>query len=179
MCSLFILSRLVFLTVFIGWSSAEILKAECPNPSKPISMVDTLQFDSQGSDIILGNTNDLSLRQHSFSFLTWVYVDAFNRENSILACKESEFHRENQCLVLLFRDAKPYFAFYHRDLPGYVSIPPKTWVHLGFIYDMKTSTQRLYVNGQLKGEAAERPPFEGLHSVYLSRYVDGRGLNGR
>jgi hypothetical protein len=179
MRSLFILSRLVFLTVFIRWSSAEILKAECPNPLKPISMVDTLHFDLQGSDIILGNTNDLSFRQHSFSFLTWVYVDVFNSENSIIACKEPEFHRENQCLHLIFRDAKPYFGFYGKDLPGHVSILPKTWIHLGFVYDMKTSTQRLYVNGQLKGEATERPALEGLHPVYLSRYAEGRGLNGR
>jgi hypothetical protein len=138
-----------------------------------------VSLGAAGSDISLGLTQSLFLRQHSFSFLVWINIESFQSNNNIIACKEGIYHKYNQCLHFILRDRKPYFGFYDNDFSSDSQLQTRTWTHLAFVYDAQQKMGSIFINGKKKAQRLDMESLEGDHPVYISVAGNGRELNGR
>jgi hypothetical protein len=143
-------------------------------------MSETLLFASEGSRITLGTASQLCLSEHSFTVLVWVKIVRHNivhqGDNAILGSNNCE---PNRCLHLVVRNGYPYFGFYTNDLGCNVFLQVETWYHLGFVYNLETKTQSIFVNGKLSATEAGHEPLGGNADVFISQYAGARGLNGK
>lgn len=48
-------------------------------------------------------------------------------------------------------------GFFNDDLAGRTTIQANTWHHAAFVYDLPTSTQRVYLNGMLDATRISSP----------------------
>jgi hypothetical protein len=140
-----------------------------------------LDFTSQRQHV--GRTGDLGLSGNSFSFLCWIVLRDRNvadpgdqGDQTILA---QEAIGTGECLHITIRNMKPYFGFYGHDTGSKTELSLHTWYHLGFVYDVNTRTQLIYVNGRLDARSdVSIPPLRGNHDLYYSHYYKGRPLKG-
>jgi hypothetical protein len=144
-----------------------------------------LDFERNDS-ITIGRAAELGLSGSSSSFTIscWFFIKAFNQvdhtnnsgDNSILGMNRIS----DYCtLHLITRHRKLYFGFYYNDTEGTTILEEQRWYHAAFVYDAPNRVQRIYLNGKLDGEGADRGPLMGDFPVLLSSYAGGRGLNGR
>lgn len=72
----------------------------------------------------------------------------------------------------------PYFGFYGNDIASSTKLQTNVWYHLTFVYDLVNHSMSIYINGKLDVIEYNKPPLQGNHNVYVSRYANGRPLRG-
>jgi hypothetical protein len=63
----------------------------------------------------------------------------------------------DQSLHYPIRNYKLYMGFFGDDLLGSTTIQINTWYHVAFVYDLPSSTQKIYLNGKLDGNRSSFP----------------------
>jgi hypothetical protein len=67
----------------------------------------------------------------------------------------------DQSLHYLIRNYHIHLGFYNDDLSGSTTIQLNTWYHVAFVYDYASSTQSIYLNGNLDS-SRNSSSFKGL-----------------
>ena len=116
-----------------------------------------LQFASNGN--VMLNIPYIPLSSTSFTIDVWLYVTGLVNinDNAIFGyCYQTVMYK---CLHLTFRlsgsNYHLYFGFFHADCEGVTSIILNTWMHVAFVFDMTTLTQRIYLNGVLENSCTQ------------------------
>ncbi len=104
----------------------------------------------------------IDLNNKSFTVEFWVKRTELNRVDWVVF---QGLNATNKGLHLGFRGANDYsMAFYGNDLNINHSFAPNQWMHFANVYDSKTKTQSVYMNGTLLNERKNAAPYTGTKS---------------
>ena len=110
------------------------------------------------------NTPTISLAGSSFTIDAWIYPTAFPnlQDHSIFGLCPLASNYE--CLYLTIRLTSGgytlYFGLYGDDCPGNTLVSTNEWIHVAFVFDTNSYTQRIYINGKLDVIRAASGPFK-------------------
>jgi hypothetical protein len=157
-----------------GACDGESFPVVVPRIGRPLA---ALSFGSQSEGIKLPDGDELGIVGASFSIDCWVYIHVMKGvggteglDNCIIGTRTDVAKRGLHCIL---RRGRPQFAFFHNDIIAPHSIPTKTWVHLAFVYDLTTTTQQIFMNGDLIASESGHPPLEN-GNVFIGSYLHDR-----
>ena len=133
-----------------------------------------LNLNGGGEHALINASNSqMGIQATSFSVATWVYRnDSNGADQAILS--------NNGCLLhLTIRGNRPYLGFCGNDLAGNTVINPGQWYHIAFVYNAATSTQSIYVNGNLDASQGGHAPLNDNSPLRIGAYGGSGGLNGK
>jgi hypothetical protein len=115
---------------------------------------------SQGNSQYVNIPTFRNLTYRSFTIDFWFYSTALTTADHGLvgqcyaAAIDQSFH-------ILIRNYNLLFAFYSDDLQGSTVIQTDIWYHVAVVYDYLSSTQKIYLNGNLEGSRSSNP-YQGM-----------------
>ena len=133
---------------------------------------------SGGSFLPTGkNAAELGLTEASFTIETWVRFNTLPGGDAPIAGAPTG-GTESNSLHLLARNQRLHMGFWGNDTTAGTQLQTGVWYHAAFVYDLATQEQRIYLNGQLDGTGAERPPLTGTAELHIGRFVENNFLDG-
>lgn len=122
------------------------------NPSFVDSYVDLgVSLDPNFNQSVFAS--HLPLSNTSFTITAWINVTSYLSQtfHSILGICSATVSR--QCLnIAIRRDSSQYFLymdFFGSSCQGTINLLVNTWYHVGFVFDLITMTQSIYLDGLL------------------------------
>lgn len=92
----------------------------------------------------------------SFTVSLWFYWTGTN-SGSFGMFGQCQAAIRDRSLHYQIRNYVLYLGFFNDDLSGRTAIQANTWNHAAFVYDLPTSTQRVYLNGMLDAHRISSP----------------------
>ena len=98
-------------------------------------------------------TSFIPLHEVSFTIEAFIKPTAYPNpaDDSIVGL--CPFQVEDYCLHVNIRNEKLYFGFYYNDVGGKTTLVLDRWVHTVFVFDIKSDTLTIYLNGFVDGKA--------------------------
>jgi hypothetical protein len=109
-------------------------------------------FDASARQALF--TSFIPLHEVSFTIEAFIKPTAYPNpaDDSIVGLCPLQV--EDYCLHVNIRNEKLYFGFYYNDVGGKTTLALNQWVHTAFVFDVKSETLHIYLNGFLDGKAS-------------------------
>lgn len=99
----------------------------------------------------------MPLDDQSFTIEFWFYATALTSTWDYSFAGQYEASRPSKALFLNIRNGKLFFSFYKDPTAGNTSITENQWYHAGFVYDIITGDQIIYLRGIIDGSSTAAP----------------------
>jgi Concanavalin A-like lectin/glucanases superfamily len=109
----------------------------------------------------------LSLTYRSFTIEAWINLVNLSASNDTSLFGQCHNFTIRRCLHYVIRQSKLYMGFLYNDAAGATNVSLNNWFHVGFVYDMATNKQSIYLNGILDGSNTTTGPYEGPTGAFM------------
>jgi hypothetical protein len=99
-------------------------------------------------------TSFIPLDSVSFTVEAWINPTGYPNPSDYSIVGLCPSQTTNYCLHINIRNTKLYFGFYYNDVQGGTTISLNKWIHVGFVFEVTTKVQTIYLNGIQDGQAS-------------------------
>ena len=131
------------------------------NPSYPLGYIDNaLSLNGTVNQSVIAPY--LPLSNTSFTISAWLNLTAYINpsDHSILGICSATI--ANQCLSITIRQSSSnyylYMDFFGSSCQGTINIEVNKWYHVGFVFDLNSMSQLIYLNGILDQSCSVSSP---------------------